>query len=253
MSVLGDNIKHPSPELPPISFNNDNWEEQKLTVAYSETINSTPVDYEYQNIFNRFIKKLKSSEHHLTEDHPIYNEEKAYVTCSKIIGYEIGVNNPKTPLLGSFLYSFIRLKYRDHLWAKGMGIGQRLSNTSYAKAIDYKDQFSTIYQNFLTTYDIWITPVSAMEAYKHQKAGNPFVINNQKLAYTKAIASFVFTTAFSGHPIVVIPIGMLKNGMPVGVQIHAKKWDDKKLLLIAKHLESFAEVITKPDLKNIPI
>ena len=40
------------------------------------------------------------------------------------------------PLLSSFMYSFIRLKYKDHLWAKGMASGQRLTNTAYAKAFD---------------------------------------------------------------------------------------------------------------------
>lgn len=55
------------------------------------------------------------------------------------------------------------------------------------------------------------------------------------------MASFTFTTAFSGHPIAVIPIGKKKNGMPVGVQIHAGKWADKRLLEIAKYLEKFTD------------
>ena len=149
------------------------------------------------------------------------------------------------------MYAFFRLKYKDHLWGKGMSIGQRLSNVGYAKTIDYKDHFSEIYDSFLTEHDIWITPVCSFEAYKHQRAGKPFTVNGKKVGYTEAMASFTFTTAFSGHPIVVIPIGKKKNGMPVGIQIHARKWNDHKLLQIAKHFESLTDGFEIP--KNIVV
>jgi len=148
------------------------------------------------------------------------------------------------------MYAFIGLKYRDLLWAKGMALGQRLSSVKYAKAIDYKDAFSKIYHDFLTQYDVWITPVCSFEAYKHQKAGKPFIVNQKKVAYTKALAAFNFTSAFSGHPIVVIPIGKKKNGMPVGIQIHSRKWTDKKVLQIAKYLAKFTKGFQMPEIKD---
>lgn len=247
MRVLGSNSKHQLPELPQVDFNNSKWDKKPLKIAYSETINKTEVDTEYKALFKNYIAKLKKEPHSLKINHPVYNEQKAYIECSKIIGFEIGVNNPKLPLLATFMYFFIRLKFRDHLWAKGMAMGQRLSNTKYAKAIDYKDQFSKIYDTFLTEYDIWITPVCSFEAYPHQNTGKPFIVNDKKIGYTKAIASFNFTTAFSGHPIVVIPIGKKKNGMPVGIQIHSRKWTDKKLLEIAKYLETFTNGFEIPE------
>jgi len=251
MEVLADNRAYPLAEIPDVGFNNSQWNGEKLNMAISETINNTEVDKEYLSIFRAFINKIKKTEHTLTTEHPSYNEAEAYVACSKIIGFEMGVNSPKTPLLSTFMYSFIRLKYKDHLWAKGMAMGQRLTNTQYAKALDIKDKFADIYNAFLTKYDIWITPVCSIEAYKHQKAGKPFVINGNKIAYTKAIASFVFTTGFSGHPIVVIPIGKKENGMPVGIQIHSKKWTDRKLLHIAKYFENFTDKFISPKIKTV--
>lgn len=232
--------------MPQVDFDTSKWDKSPLKIAYSETINGIDVDTEYLELFRNFITKIKNEAHSLEIDCPVYDEEKAYVECSKIIGFEIGVNNPKVPLLGAFMYAFIGFKYRDHLWAKGMALGQRLSNIKYAKAIDFKDKISEIYETFLTKHDIWITPVCSFEAYKHQKAGKPFMVNGKKISYTKAIASFTFTTAFSGHPIVVIPIGKKKNGMPVGIQIHSRKWTDKKLLEIAKNLEKFTNGFEAP-------
>jgi amidase len=239
MEVLGNNSKYQIAELPEVNFNNSEWDKKPLKIAYSESINNIEVDKEYLFIFKEFLDKIKKEPHNFNDDHPVYNEEKAYVEYGKIMGFEMGVNSPKVPLLSTFMYLFLRLKYRDHLWAKGMALGQRLSNINYGKAIDYKDQFSEIYNTFLTNYDIWITPVCSFEAYKHQRTGKPFIVNGKKIAYTNAIGSFTFTSAFSGHPIVVIPIGKKANGMPVGIQIHSRKWTDKKLLEIAKYLETF--------------
>jgi len=241
MQVLGNNSRYQLPELPATDFNHSQWEEKPLNIAYSETINQVEVDTEYLNLFKNFLSKIKKEAHNFKIDHPIFDEQKAYLEYSKILGFENGMNSPQVPLRATGIYVFMWLKYRDHLWAKGTALGQRLSSLNYAKAIDYKDQFSEIYDAFLTKYDIWISPVCCFEAYKHQRAGKPFIVNDKKIGYTKAIASFNFTTAFSGHPIAVIPIGKKKNGMPVGIQIHSRKWTDKKLLEIAKYLETFTK------------
>ena len=237
MGIMTDNSNHHVSELPDIDFNSSYLEKEQLKIAFSEHINDVEIDQEYLSIFRSFIYSLTLANHTITRDHPVYNERKSYLTYNKIAGFENGVNFPKLPLINWLLYLFILIKYRDHRWALGMTKGVRLSNSDYAKAIDAKDDFSDVYHSFLTKYDIWITPVCAMEAFEHQKAGKPFIINNRKVPYTKAIASFTFTTAFSGHPIVVIPIGKMKNGLPVGVQIHGRKWSDKRLLEIAEKLE----------------
>ena len=250
MKVLGDNRKKRLPELAPINFDDSNWNNESLNVAYSNNLNDIALDAEYLEIFNAFIDKLKETSHQFRKKRPIYNEKKAFETWGKILGFEMGVNSPKIPLLMTGMYSFIMFKYRDHSWAKSMALGQRLSNLNYAKAIDYKDKVAKIYDEFLTEFDIWITPVCPIEAYKHQPSGKPFKINNKKVPYIKAIGSYTITSALSGHPIVVVPIGKKKNGMPVGIQIHSKKWSDKKLLEIAKYFEQFTDGFEIPKRNN---
>jgi len=237
MRVMTDQRQHHLSELPDLDFDSSSWHHEELNIAYSESVNGVEIDHEYLSIFRVFVNSISASDHSVTNDHPSYDEKKSYLVYNMLAGFENGVNFPDLPLINWLLYLFIRLKYKDHLWALGMAKGVRFSNAAYAKAIDYKDTFSDMYHSFLTKYDVWITPVCAIEAFEHQKAGKPFVINNQKVPYTKALASYTFTTAFSGHPIVVIPIGKKKNGLPVGVQVHSRKWTDNRLLDIAQHLK----------------
>ena len=239
MEVLWDNERYPLAEIPLVSLDSSTWQGEKLTVAVAESLNGVAVDYEYRAIFRDFVEKIRQKGHTVQENSPQYDEAKAYRTCGTLTGYEFDINMPQVPFFfKAFMYWFIRLKYRDKRWAAGIRKGIHVSAQAYAEALDYKDTVTDTYLHFLNQYDVWITPVAAMEAFHHQRAGRPFVINDQKVGYTDAMAAYTFTTALSGHPIVVIPIGKMCNGMPVGVQLHARKWTDKRLLEMAKSFES---------------
>lgn len=250
MEVLWNHDAYPLAEIPPVAFKSSSWNGDLLKIAVSESINGISIDQEYLEIFRSFVKKVADNGHTISHDAPVYDEEKAYDTCGKITGYEFEINMPKLPLSKVAMYSFIRLKYQDHAWAKGIFKGIGISARDYAQALDDKDYVANAYHRFFHQYDVWVTPVAAIEAFLHQKAGKPFLVNGSKVPYTKAIASYNFTTALSGHPVVVIPIGMKSNGMPVGVQLHAKKWSDHKLLEIAKDLAGLTDKFVRPEMET---
>ncbi len=239
MPVLWDNGELLA-EIPPVKFDSSSWDGSKLKIAYSYTINQIEVDQEYTRIFSEFIERLKGDDHYVQSDYPEYNEKHAYNIHGKLLGFELDASSPVPSLFTKlFFYFFILLKYRDRQWAKGVVEGIGMSAGKYLKMLEEKDKISDSYTAFFKNYDVWITPVASISAFKHQSAGKPFSVNSKKVSYTEAIGGFNFTSALSGHPILVIPIGKTTNGMPVGIQIHAKKWTDKKLLEIAQHLEKF--------------
>lgn len=241
MRVLVSTPQQPYGELPPVNFEDSSWDKAPLTIAVAESINAAPVEQEYLAIFRQFVQQLKAAGHQIQQAAPSYQEKEAYQVAAQIQSFEIAsVNMPNFPLNNWLLYLFILLKYRDHQWAKGLAKGLHLSGRQYAKALDFKDAFSDAYHQFLSQYDIWLTPVCSLAAFPHQRAGIPFTINGQKVSYTKAIASFNFNTALSGHPVVVLPIGYTSQGLPVGVQVHGRRWQDKRLLEIAQELEQVA-------------
>ena len=248
MEVLWDHARYPLAETPLVPFDSTFWDEMRLKIAVSESFNEVDIDQEYLSLFRVFVDKVKGQGHTIVADYPRYDEEKAYVTCGKITGYEFSINMPKLPLAKSFMYLFIRSKYQDKRWAEGVRQGIGISPRAYSEALDYKDQIANVYHAFLSDCDVWITPVAATEAFVHQRAGKSFTINGNKVGYTEAIASYTFTTALSGHPIAVIPIGRKKNGMPIGVQLHARKWTDHRLLEIARHFETLTEGFVAPTL-----
>tara|TARA_R110002073_G_scaffold216229_2_gene376444 strand:+ start:5564 stop:7051 length:1488 start_codon:yes stop_codon:yes gene_type:complete len=221
-----------------------------LHIAYSKTLDGLYLDEDYKEVYQSFLHKIQDSNHQLSQSKPSYSSSTLINLWGKIVGYDFAAAMKKLPFKGIISYLFIRSKYKDKKWARAMSQGASSSASDYAKALELKNEVSDTFTQFFKKYDVWITPVSMAPAFQHQKPGVPFEINGRKVAYTKAFIPFNFPSTIPGHPIVVIPIGLTKKGLPVGVQIHGQKWHDYKLLQIAKELEAFTEGFQKPEMFN---
>ncbi len=80
---------------------------------------------------------------------------------------------------------------------------------------------------FMRSFDLLLSPVLAYPAYPHG-------------AYADADPCFSYLTSLSllGWPVVVVPVSQTGEGLPVGVQIAAKPWQEPLALAAAAYLES---------------
>jgi amidase len=251
LSVLSNSNQQFS-ENPPVNLKQFSWtKESKLNIAFSQTLDGVVLDNEYKELYLAFIEKVRQLKKvELVDIAPDYDSNKLIQLWGKIAGFDFGVALKRIPFKSLISSLFIRSKYKDGQWAKAMGSGAGISPRKYAEALEEKDNVSDTFTSFFNRYDIWITPVSADKAFKHQKPGVPLKINGKKIPYTKAFIPFNFPSTIPGHPILVIPIGITKSGLPVGIQIHAQKWHDNKLLQIGKELEKLTDGFQIPTMFN---
>ncbi len=240
------NGKQQFSENPPVPFKQNEYKGQRLKIAYSLTLDGLTLEKDYEDIYKAFLEKIKQSNYELIQTKPSYNSNTLVNLWGRISGYDLAVALNKIPFKGILSYFFIKSRYKDKQWAKGMRQGSRSSAYNYAKALELKDDISDSFINFFKKYDIWITPVSIASAFKHQNPGKPLEVNGWKKGYTKGFIPFNFPSTIPGHPIVVIPIGITKKGLPVGIQIHGRKWNDYKLLQIAKELTKLTDGFIVP-------
>jgi amidase len=113
----------------------------------------------------------------------------------------------------------------------------------YASALSQRDIFITKMEGFLNDWDAWLCPVAALSAYPHLPSRNPIEqllatveMDGQKIPYL--LATSVYTALFNltGNPVVVLPLTQTKDGLPIGVQVVGKRWNDMALLAIAEQL-----------------
>ncbi|NOQ27231.1 MAG: hypothetical protein GQ564_17865 [Bacteroidales bacterium] len=78
--------------------------------------------------------------------------------------------------------------------------------------------------SFFTDYDIILCPVSPIPAHYH---GLKDV----------GVYSYTMTHNIIGWPVAVVPTGISPEGLPLGVQIVGKPWQEHKVLAVAKYVE----------------
>ena len=234
-------------EIPPVPFETNAWNDGQLAIRYEVNLNDAEVDAEYEEMIRSFLKRVAAAGHSVDRGTPEYDEAAAYPLHGRLLGREIDSSSPTPPWLTRLgMYPYVAFQYRDKRWAAGVRDGIGMSARMFAETLDQKESLSDAFDSFLKTCDVWITPVASLAAFEHCRTGSPLRVNGKKVAYTRALAPFEFTTALSGHPIVVIPVGQTRQGLPLGVQIHSRKWSDRRLLEIAAHLESFTPGFQEP-------
>ncbi|MDO5980985.1 amidase [Flavivirga spongiicola] len=235
-------------ENPPITLKQFEYKGGNLKIAYSPTLDGLYLDEDYNEVYASFLDKIQQSKHELVQSKPSYSSNTLINLWGRIAGFDFGAAMKGMPFKGFISYLFIKSKYKDSQWAKGMSQGAKSFPNDYVQALQLKDDISDTFTNFFKKHDVWLTPVSMAPAFKHQKPGIPFEVNGWKIPYTKAFIPFNFPSTIPGHPIVVIPIGITKKGLPVGIQIHGQKWHDYKVLQIAKELEKLTNGFKIPDM-----
>jgi amidase len=98
-------------------------------------------------------------------------------------------------------------------------------------------------ERFLADWDAWLCPVAALPAYPHLPSRNPIEqlratvdVDGQRIPYLMATSVYTGLFNLTGNPVVVLPLGCSKDGLPMGMQVVGKRWADMALLAVAEQL-----------------
>ena len=105
---------------------------------------------------------------------------------------------------------------------------------AYLTALHRRDQMIRAWNEFFTGWDVLIMPAGTSTAARH---GEELTVQQE---YPYAIS------AVSGCPMVVIPAGVDDQGLPFGLQILARRWDDERLLGIAESVSELTGSFRRP-------
>ena len=115
----------------------------------------------------------------------------------------------------------------------------------YLEALHRRDQSIVAWERFFDNWDVLLCPPCMTTAFPHCETGAPLRVDGREIAYWMVNAH---TTLFnySGHPAVVLPYRLDRDGLPIGVQIVGKRWDESRLLAIAQALSKVTCEFKRP-------
>lgn len=85
----------------------------------------------------------------------------------------------------------------------------------------------------------------------HHKISNPVLtsplkVDDQELPYWVWGTTYTAVFNLTGNPVVVLPVGRTKAGLPIGVQVVGRRWSDMELLNIAEQLTEVTGAFQHP-------
>ncbi|GJD20753.1 amidase [Rivularia sp. IAM M-261] len=122
----------------------------------------------------------------------------------------------------------------------------------YFEVLTERDRIIAQMDEALENWDVWLCPVATCTAFTHSAKGAAIDVDGRKIPYLLASGAYTMPFAFTGHPVVVIPIGQDDTGLPIGIQVVGKRWREMELLSIARQLVSVTKGFQIPPLVYTP-
>lgn len=175
--------------------------------------------------FEQFDWKVEDSQLKLR------NPGKAFKTLVSVgYAYDLKKANDERPDdLSTDLKSIIRLGLDN----SGMNIG---------KATAQRKSLCEEMYDYFKTYDILVTPTTPIPAFKPDwlESGTGFPSLGKKALSTMDWMTFTSPFNMTGLPAATIPCGWTSSGLPIGLQIVGRQYDEKTVLQVSKAFEEVA-------------
>lgn len=122
-----------------------------------------------------------------------------------------------------------------------------LNANHYGNVLWRRSLITQRWEKFLEKYDFLICPVAFGPAYKRCKTGTKLHYDGKEIVYSNYVWPYNACFNVSGNPSITIPLGLGKEGLPIGVQVVGKYWSEPELLHFAKKIAPLTPGFIKPD------
>jgi Asp-tRNA(Asn)/Glu-tRNA(Gln) amidotransferase A subunit family amidase len=106
-----------------------------------------------------------------------------------------------------------------------------------------RDALRGAFLAWMENFPILLCPVCAIPAFKHGERN--WTVEGHKVEYLKAM-SYSQWFNLLGNPAAVVPVGKSPNGLPIGVQIVGRPWEEEAVLAIAAKVEEASGGFRRP-------
>mgnify|MGYP003311668485 FL=1 len=104
-------------------------------------------------------------------------------------------------------------------------LGREVSGRDYAAALRARESWNRTVDRVLEGVDVILTPTTPITAQLIQDSGD-------MLSTTHHLTRFTYLFSWSGLPGLSVPCGFTKTGLPIGMLLNGRPWEEKLLFRI---------------------
>jgi amidase len=113
----------------------------------------------------------------------------------------------------------------------------------YLTALHQREEYIAKWEGFFAAWDGLLCPVHNITAPRY--TDTVIMVDGEELVLETAASPADLSPA-TGLPSVVMPLSRNHNGLPIGVQLIGRRWDDERLLSIAELISSVTGGFQRP-------
>ena len=225
--------------------------DRPLRIAWWDDFAGTPLCQRTRQGLQQAVTNLQAAGHQVERCSPAdFSFTSVWQAFGTLGGSEIGRGLPALQrlffALGSQLIPGHQVLGRAFVSGMNAGPGQ------YNAALVKREQLIAALEDFLGRWDVWLCPTApsvAYPAFPLSKLLPPanLMIDDQPLSYIEATISLTAPFSLTGSPVIALPAGIV-DGLPVGLQVIGRRWQEDQLLQYARILEDCLGVCPPPPL-----
>jgi amidase len=123
--------------------------------------------------------------------------------------------------------------------------GEHPELRQYFAALQRRDRSMVAWERLFGKWDALLCPAAMVTAFPHCKPGTPLEVDGGEVSYW-LVAAYGTIFNYTGHPAVALPYEIDRDGLPFGLQLVGKKWDDRRLLGIARAMSRLIGGFRRP-------
>jgi len=220
-------------EAPPVPL--DPIEVPRPRVAWADVLGDCPVTRETRDALAAVAATLERAGWIVERRLPDLPFDKVRETYGQLLCCEIGSAMPP-----EYEPQWVRhlVEHSDDPITRGIASCEGASMRQFTAALTARDAFIAALERFFSGYDVLLCPVSVGPAIPHCPQGTPVQVDEQSVTYW--MGGLAYTTPFSvtGNPVAVLPVSRSTEGLPIGIQVIGRRWDDMRVLAVAEAIDS---------------
>ncbi len=206
----------------------------RLRVAVTRSVPGLPVDPQTAAAVEAVVTQARAAGHEVVETVPPFDFDEAFALWGLLVGYEMRGALPR-PLrnavaIRAFAAWFLFGRLGDGPLSVSIRRGLMASEADYRHGLARRDELMAQADRFLVEHPLWVLPTSPTPAIRRQRSGRPIRFEGAAVPYSQFLGGYLCPTVTPGTPAAVVPVRPPGGGLPVGVQVHARRFADRWLV-----------------------
>jgi amidase len=115
----------------------------------------------------------------------------------------------------------------------------------YFNALARRDESIVAWEQFFQSWDALLCPPAMVTAFPHCKPGADLQLDGKPVSYWLVSAHGAIFN-YTGHPAMVLPYTLDRDGLPIGLQLVGRRWNESHLLGVAKAVSAITGQFRRP-------